>query len=93
MFQEAVALADEISPDGQLLLIQNRQDFSMMSNFSKTLMQQMMPLVNNNFPERIYKVCMVNCELMFNVLFKIVSPFLDARQKSKINNIYQQDLL
>ena len=36
---------------------------------------------------------MVNCELLFNVVWKIVSPFLDTKTTDKIKNIYPEDLL
>ena len=41
-------------------------------------------LLNRHFPERIHKIFMVDSPLMFDALWKIVSPFVDATTRQKV---------
>ena len=45
------------------------------------------------FPERLFKIFMVNSGPTFNMVWALVSPFLDPNTKNKVKNVSNEELL
>ena len=43
--EEAIAKANEISPDGMITIIEDRRNFSMLKNFSLNMIKSVVPLL------------------------------------------------
>ncbi len=43
---------------------------------------------NNNFPERLGRIIVINTPWVFPFFWKIASPFIDAKTKAKIAVVY-----
>ena len=53
---------------------------------------RVLQLVANHYPERLNKVFIVDAPMLFWVLFKAVSPFLDPVTRAKIDFVYSKDV-
>eukprot|EP00298_Acanthocystis_sp_HF-20_P000053 c10060_g1_i1.p1 GENE.c10060_g1_i1~~c10060_g1_i1.p1 ORF type:complete len:281 (+),score=99.68 c10060_g1_i1:33-845(+) len=71
--------------DFGITLIYDRTDFSMGKNFDLQLTGKLMPLLQNQFPEFLGSCYIVEVNVLFYTLYKMVSVFMDSRTHSKIN--------
>jgi hypothetical protein len=82
--EEAVALANEISPDGMITVIEDRRNFAMTRNFSLQLLRAVLPIIQTYYPERTFRIYIINPEFMLKMVWNVVTPFLDKRTLAKI---------
>lgn len=92
-FEESFALAEKISPDGMVSIIQDRKDFDMKKHMNIKLIKPIISKLTVFCPERLHSIFVVNAGVMFSVVWNLVSRFLDPKTKSKVQNINVEELL
>jgi len=58
------------------IIIDDRRNFSLLKNLSLTNLKAILPVIKDYYPERIYRIYIVNAEFLLNVALKLVSPLL-----------------
>ena len=66
--EEGNALCDAVSLDGMGVVIEDRKGFGFWRNFSIGIFKAQMPVVNNCYPESLYRIYIVNAEFMLKVM-------------------------
>ena len=75
------------------VVIEDRRGFSFWSNFSIGIFKTQMPVVNNCYPERLYRIYIINAEFMLRVMWNIAVKFIDKRTIEKVVILNQDELV
>jgi len=81
------ALPAEGSGPQQFAVMYDRTGFSLRENFDKDLILGCIQTLSNNYPERMGAVYLYPCGMVLSGLYRMISPFLDARMRAKVKMV------
>ena len=91
MVDEAVRLSSKTG--GQISIFYDRSDFSASKNLDLALIKAVVTTLSENYPERLAALYLYPAGSMASMVFRLVSPLLDPRQRSKVHLLTSEALL
>eukprot|EP01025_Chloroclados_australasicus_P052968 TRINITY_DN6193_c0_g5_i1.p1 TRINITY_DN6193_c0_g5~~TRINITY_DN6193_c0_g5_i1.p1 ORF type:complete len:294 (-),score=25.20 TRINITY_DN6193_c0_g5_i1:371-1213(-) len=87
--------AIKLLPEGQekLVLILDLNGYSRQNSPPLSYSLEMLRIFTGHYPERAYKIYLVDAPTIFSVLYTAVYPFIDPVTKEKINFVYSEKYL
>ena len=77
--EELIALANEHSPDGKITVITDRNGFSYRKNMNIKFNRKFIPVFEKFYPERIFRIYLLNPEYLISIPLKIAKKLVDPR--------------
>lgn len=87
----ACRYADKVSPDGKLLWIIDYTDFSLATSPPLKTALATLRILQNHYPERLHEAILWHPPSIFNLVWKGISPFIDAETSKKLVFMTKKD--
>lgn len=96
IFTQALNISEKLYQKKQIIVLSNMERITF-NNINSSFLKKMVKILQDTYPERLYKCYIQKPPFIFNYIYKIIRPFLDKRTTSKIkivkykNNEFQYD--
>lgn len=85
IFPECTRLAGtRIDKTISILDLKNVSTFKLLTGDIKAILQGIIKISQDNYPESLYKMFIINSGFMFSAVWTVVKPFLDEKTQKKI---------
>lgn len=86
IFTHALQISHVKYQKKQIIVIANMEKLTF-SNINSSFLKKMVKILQDTYPERLYKCYIHNPPFIFSYIYKIIRPFLDKRTTSKMKFI------
>lgn len=83
IFKQSLEISEKIYNKNQIIVIANMQKMTF-SNINSSFLKKMVNILQDTYPERLFRCFIKNPPFIFNYIYKIIRPFMDNRTTSKI---------
>lgn len=83
IFKQSLQISEKIYSKNQIIVIANMQKMTF-SNINSSFLKKMVKILQDTYPERLFRCFIKNPPFIFNYIYKIIRPFMDNRTTSKI---------
>jgi len=80
LVEKCCETAPASGPQSQFVIFYDRSDFSLSKNLDREMIKGVVSTLSDNYPERLGAVYIYPAGPIVNVVFKVISPFMDPRR-------------
>ena len=90
--ERAIACMDKYSKEEKICLVIDYHGFSMLNSPPMKTSMATLNILQNHYPERLFRAYMIRPPWLFHAFWSAISPFVDPITRAKIQMISEKDL-